>query len=206
MEIVKKFVLGQMNVNCFLIKSNDNYILIDAPAAINRVTNYLDKENIKLDYLLITHTHFDHIMGIEELVQGGYINKVYVAPKEIDLVLDNSKLGNMGEYFDVEIIASCPILSLEQIDTSLLGLKIKYIEGHSKQSAVFIFEKAKTIFSGDTLFKNSIGRSDFAYGNIKTLQAGIIENIMSYDDFTVYPGHGFATNTELERNNNLIYN
>lgn len=204
MNIIKRFVLSDMGVNSFLLDCNGKVVLIDAPAGVNRVTSYLDQNDLKLDYVLITHAHFDHILGANELVAAGYINEIYVSPNEIEMFTDNSEAGNLGGKYGLDIKFDGQIRSLEELDTASLGLEIAYIEGHSIQSAVFIFNDEKIIFSGDTLFKDSIGRSDFSYGNYELLKDGINQKIMNKEDYKVYPGHGFATSTSLEKNNPLL--
>lgn len=206
MKIIKRFILSNMRVNCFLVESNGYNILIDAPHDIGAVKKYVDDNQINIDFLLITHAHFDHILGVSELYCDGYIDKVYVPPKEITIFNDNSASGNLCQGFDSEYYVdySGPISSLEELDTDKLGLEIKYIEGHSIQSAIYIFNEDKTIFSGDTLFKNAIGRTDFIYGNSQKLKDGIRQNILVKENYTVYPGHGFRTNTSKELNNQLL--
>lgn len=204
MQIIKRFVLSEMGVNSFLLDCNGKIVLIDAPAGVNRVTSYLDQNDLKLDYVLITHAHFDHILGANDLYRLGYINDIYVSPKEIEMFTDNSEDGNLGGKYGLDIRFGGNIKSLDELDADSLGLEIGYIEGHSIQSAAFIFNPEKVIFSGDTLFKNSIGRTDFNYGNLEKLQTGIKSVIMTKDDYKVYPGHGFATSTTEERNSPLL--
>lgn len=204
MKIIKRFVLSEMGVNCFLLKTNGKVVLIDAPANIEKVCTYLDENNLKLDYVLITHIHFDHILGAEVLYQKGYIKEVYVAEREIAAFTDNSEDGNLGGKYGLSLTFSGQIKALQSLDARALDVEIAYISGHSIQSAVFIFNNQKTIFSGDTLFKNSIGRSDFSYGNHEQLKAGINSKIMIKEGYTVYPGHGFATTTTEELNNRLL--
>lgn len=193
-----------MGVNCFLIQSNNKIILIDAPSGIEAVTNYLDEHNLKLDYVLVTHIHFDHILGANHLYKNGYIDEFYVSPKEMDLFLDNSEKGNLGGKYGLELNFNGKVSNLEDLDAKALDLEIAYIEGHSMQSAVYIFNKDKTIFSGDTLFHGAIGRSDFPYGDYNKLRDGINEKIMIKEDYKVYPGHGFMTTTTAEKGNHLL--
>lgn len=204
MYIIKRFVLSEMGVNCFLLDCNGKTVLIDAPAGIEKVTNYLDQNKLKLDYVLITHAHFDHILGANDLYTQGYINDIYIAPDEINLFTDSSEAGNLGGKYGLNITFEGNILSTEDLDLDALDLEIAYISGHSPQSSVFIFNQEKIIFSGDTLFKDSIGRSDFSYGNYQELRDGINQKIMVKVDYKVYPGHGFATSTTLEKNNPLL--
>ncbi len=204
MKIIKRFVLSDMGVNSFLLDCNGKIILIDAPAGVNRVTNYLDQNDLSLDYVLITHAHFDHILGANELFNNGYIKEIYVSPKEVTMFTDNSEDGNLGGKYGLDIKFDGNIISLDELDAESLGLEIGYIEGHSIQSAAFIFNQEKVIFSGDTLFKNSIGRTDFNYGDLQKLQSGINNVIMTKDDYKVYPGHGFATSTTEEKNSPLL--
>lgn len=204
MKLVKRFVLSDMVVNSFLIECNGKMVLIDAPANIKPVITYLQDNDLKLDYLLITHAHFDHILGANDLYQSGYIKEVYVSPEEVAMFTDNGETGNLGGKYGLNIKFDGAIKSLDELDCEQLGVEIAYITGHSKQSAVFIFNQDKSIFSGDTLFKGSIGRSDFPFGNYQNLKAGINKHIMCKDDYRVYPGHGFSTTTKLEKNNPLL--
>lgn len=204
MKIIKRFVLSEMGVNCFLLKCNGKVVLIDCPPNIDKVMNYLDENNLKLDYALITHAHFDHILGANDLYKRGYINELYVSAGEIEMFTDNSERGNLGGKYGLTITFDGEIKPLQSLDAKALGMEIAYISGHSLESAVFIFNKEKTIFSGDTLFKDSIGRSDFSYGNYEQLKEGINTKIMIKEDYRVYPGHGFATSTKLEANNRLL--
>lgn len=199
MKIIKRFIISSMGVNCYLIEHNGKIILIDAPSGMKKVIKYLAENELKLDYLLITHIHFDHILGAQELYDANLIDCVYVAPDEIKLFNENGQFGNMGQNYGVITNFQGEIYSLETLD--LPGLEVSYIYGHSPQSAIFIFKDSKTIFSGDTLFKDSIGRSDFPGGSHENLVFGIHSEILPLVDFKVYPGHGFPTNTSYETNN-----
>ncbi len=203
MNIIKKFVLSEMANNCYLLDCNGKIVLIDTPGNIERVTKFLDENNLKLDYVLITHAHFDHIIGADYLYQNGYIDTLYVPPKEITMFTDNSQDGNLGGKYGLDITFGGQIKSLTELPTHF-DVEIQYISGHSIESAIFIFNEQKTIFSGDTLFKKSIGRSDFNYGNYEALKEGINKYIMVKDDYKVYPGHGFSTSTLLEKDNHLL--
>lgn len=200
MKIIKRFVISSMGVNCYLLECNQKIVLIDAPSGLHKIIQYLEDNQLTLDYVLITHTHFDHILGAQELYENQLIDRVYVAPDEIKLFNDNSDLGNMGGRYNA--ITSFPgeIVSLDELNKEELQIDIRYIHGHSPQSAVFIFHNEKVIFSGDTLFKDGIGRSDFPGGDAESLIFGIKAYILELSDYKVYSGHGFTTSTTYESN------
>lgn len=204
MKIIKKFALGQMVTNCYLIEVNAKVVLIDAGEGIEKVAKYLDENQIKLDEVWLTHTHCDHIMGLQYLVDNNYCQTIYCPDQEISLLADPSPAGNLAQSIGVDYAFTGEVKKTSEINEE--NVEIKYISGHSKYSAVYIFTDSETVMSGDTLFRQSIGRYDLAYGNRETLVAGIKEHIMSLsDNYVVHPGHGFKTTVEAERGNQLIY-
>ena len=101
MKIIKRFVLGKLKNNCYLIEDNQKIILIDAPGKIDVVAEYLDENDIILDEIYLTHAHYDHIEGLNYLVEQNYINewKIYCPKEEIPLLKDPSQTGNLSAKF-----------------------------------------------------------------------------------------------------------
>lgn len=200
MKIIKTFILGDANTNCYLFEENKKYYLIDCGMNINEVTDYLQEENINIEAILLTHTHYDHIAGINEFINLYPKTIFYVPKEEKELLYDFTSTGNLGVFFGKEyIVEEQPILLEETFENFF---DIKYITGHSKMSAIFINHENKIIFSGDTLFQSTIGRSDLAYGNQELLIKGIKEFILTLaGDYKVYPGHGMKTTVEAEKEN-----
>lgn len=197
--IVKRFIAGSGSNNVTLVKYNNQYFLIDAPSPMDKIIKYLEQENIKIDYCFITHTHYDHIAGLAQLKEYDPTIKVVVSSKEAKFLTDPSK--NLSELMGVKVVYHGDYEVYEEI--SISGIEFKFITGHSKSSCVIIFEGDQLIFSGDTLFRDSVGRSDFIFGNHEALIEGIRENIFCYpDEYKVYPGHGFNTTVGNEKSHN----
>ncbi|MFV0246564.1 MAG: MBL fold metallo-hydrolase [Mycoplasmatales bacterium] len=199
MILINNFNSPLMDNNYYLIKEDNKHILIDCPKNLSSFISYLQTNNIKLDAVILTHIHIDHILGLNELYEANIIDHVYASFEEVELLSDNSKCGNMSSFMDINFEYKGNVLPLE--DFKLFNLNYKYIYGHSKQGAVYIFDDC--IFTGDILFKDSIGRSDFCHGDQKKLLQGIKDHILTLDDsFIVYPGHGPISTIAYERQNN----
>ncbi len=201
MKIIKRFVLGDLKTNCYLITNNDKVILIDAGCHPQKVIDTLKNKNLTLDYILITHTHYDHIGGLDVLIKHYPCACVVVNKKEQAFlqdpqhnlsILDNLYYQYKGKY-----------ITYDQLDLAQLGISIFEISGHSLASVCIYFKDDNVVFSGDTLFKEVIGRSDFIDGNEYLLQSGIKKHLLTLPPQTkVYPGHGFSTTIAHELNNN----
>lgn len=203
MELIKKFVISNFGNNSYLIKTNEKYVLIDVPYKPQKIIDYLEENGILLDYVIITHTHFDHILGLQDLYEQSIIKDVYVAKAEIPLINDNSEFGNMSDMYGLSYYFAGRVLDVEEIKNEI-NVDIIYINGHSKASAVYIFEESKTIFSGDVIFNGTIGRYDLAYGNRENLINGIKNEIFKLSgDYQIFCGHGFKTSLIKERSNPL---
>ncbi len=203
MQIEKKFILGVCQTTCYLVKHNDETILIDAGENSEKVSAYLSESNLKLDKILITHAHFDHIAGLNHLTELYPECKVYIATEEMEYLRDPKM--TLSTDFGSSFAYNGVVYSTDQLNVE--GLEVRHIAGHSLNSSVYIFHKDQTVFTGDTLFKGSVGRSDFINGNQPKLLAQIKSELLSLDDeYKVYPGHGFASTILQEKETNMFFN
>jgi glyoxylase-like metal-dependent hydrolase (beta-lactamase superfamily II) len=155
---VKKIINSYFETNSYIFEYNNSLFIIDPGSDINKIINSL--ENKKLDYILLTHGHMDHIGSVKELIKL-YNPKVYLSNLDKDYINGNIILD---PYFDKNNY------NFEFIDYSnfnIDGIKIINTKGHSKGSVSIYLEKEEIIFTGDTLFKGSFGRFDFPLGNFK---------------------------------------
>ncbi len=201
MKMIKRFILGELRNNCYLIKHNDKIILIDAPNNIEKVIKYLENKQLKLDYVFLTHTHFDHIKGLEVLKLYDNTIDIYVTKDEQSFL--SKPEDNLSNLSNVLVCYQGNSKTYNELE--MKGLIIKNISGHSKNSANLYFPEAQIVFTGDNLFRDSIGRSDFKYGNEELLINGIKNELLGLEqNVVVYPGHGFSTTIKNELNNKLL--
>lgn len=206
---IKSFVLGMVSTNCYVYWNRDTKeaIVIDPAAQSEVIEEYLKKENLLPKAILLTHGHFDHIMAASALAST-YGIPVYASKHEVELLEDpNLNLGQVLAGISVSLIPD-KLVEDNQI-LNLIGVNLQVIEtpGHTKGSVCYFVKEENILFSGDTLFRESVGRSDFPTGNGKQLIESIKEKLFPIgDQVTVYSGHGPATTIKYEKENNPYLN
>lgn len=161
------------------------------------------QNNAYLKYILLTHGHYDHFAAVEQYLEE-YTNAVFVAPKGEDYLLHKSNMNMMlaGNRHP----ARCPEAHklVSEGDTITLGeteLRIIETPGHSEGGVCFVTDNE--VFTGDTLFKLSVGNSSFETGDWNTLYNSIQTKLYTLDENTVvYPGHGETTTIGYEKRAN----
>ncbi|MBL0701560.1 MAG: MBL fold metallo-hydrolase [Spiroplasma sp.] len=201
MKVLKQFLLGSMDNNCYVIEVNNEITVIDAPEGIERVIQYLKDFELTPKYLFLTHGHFDHILGLKKLKNEFKDIIIIIGKKEASYLKNPDE--NLSIYISEHCVYSGHYETYEGIDTKALGFRFEYISGHSKASVILLFEEEKVAFVGDTLFANSIGRSDLMYGDHTSLVVGIKQHLLTLPDETkIYPGHGATTSIGIEKKQN----
>ena len=205
---IRMMVLGPVQTNCyFLINEDTKEVLIVDPAdRAQKIIEWINSEGLKPVASLLTHGHFDHIMGVQG-VKKEYGIPIYASKDEVE-VLANPQINvstMMGAYLSMkadELFSDGDVLELA-------GMKLKVIStpGHTIGSVCFYMEEEKVLISGDTLFEASVGRSDFPTGSSRQLIESIKTRLFVLpDDTDVFPGHGGTTNIAYEKAHNpFIY-
>ena len=156
---------------------------------------FLSERGLKPVYALNTHGHFAHLMGVEFL-RSRYGAKFAVSSKDkflVESAKQNAAMFGIGGGDIVEVI-DVDLEGMESIKFGQTELQIITTPGHTPGHVVFYEPQAKVLFTGDTLFRESIGRTDLPGGDYSWIMNSILEKIIPLgDDVKVYPGHGETT-------------
>lgn len=201
---VKRFIYGSCIANSYVItkENSDKAVLIDCCGANKKILDYISECGCELSAILLTHGHFDHIEGIMDLKEKTGA-KVYIFNSENKFLSDRSLNLSDTEDLTENGYNSADVL-LADGDVIKVGdfeIKVIHTPGHTSGSVCYMI--GDEIFTGDTLFKQSIGRCDFPTGDYNTEIDSIYNKLFSLgDDVTVYPGHGFSTTIGKEKEEN----
>ena len=200
--------LGPVQANCYIVSKDDKALIIDPGDEAAKIIHYLSTQNLTPTAILLTHGHFDHIAAVDAVAQK-YELPVYAHPLEKEYFFNPAFNFSSRHRDDLVLSETLDYHWLECGDTlELIGLKFKilHVPGHSLGSICFYEQAQKTVFTGDALFKGSVGRTDFLNGNMPQLLAKISEKLLPLpEDTIVYPGHGPATTIKNEKAMNPFF-
>lgn len=200
-----KVTVGPFEVNCYLYWDSNSQkgIIIDPGAEAGHIIDNIRQANFIPQAILLTHGHGDHIAAIPQLKEK-YDLPVYIGENDKELLLNPDK--NLSALLGEPLIITPPDYLLEDeqlLDIRGLLLKVLSTPGHTPGGVCFLDEKEGLLFTGDTLFYGSIGRTDLVGGSYETLIASIHNKILTLpDEIVCYPGHGPQTTVGGERINN----
>ena len=208
--LIKKFTLGQMETNSYVLGSagQSSCLLIDAGAKPAALLDFLSRQNLHLEAVVLTHGHYDHIAGLKELLKAHRQAKLIIG-RNAEKVARNP-LKNFSVLFALPISAPKAdrlVAEPERIEIDALSLEVMDLPGHSAGSIGLYDAQDKSVYCGDTIFAGSIGRTDFPGASHELLLESIRNKLMALpDDTKVWPGHGEQTTIGLERRTNPFLN
>ena len=196
-------VLGQLSNNCYIWadEKTKDAMVVDAPDKADEIIAFAGDKGLKITDIVLTHGHFDHILALKELKKktGATLS---VFEKTADFMRD--PVRNLAQYMNIEIPPTKPDKLLkdgDEIDFRGNKIKVLHTPGHTEDSICLL--SGKTLLSGDTLFRLSVGRWDHPTGNMIEEINSINDKLMPLpDDTEVYPGHGPSTTIGEERKGN----
>ena len=181
--------VGFNGTNSYLVEDNDSCILIDPGADGEKILSLIQEENLTLEKIILTHGHFDHIGAVEYLREGTGA-KIFVHSEDKEYLMDEKK--NLS-FFTGDLIEPFTADNLME-DGDMVGkFRVIHTPGHTPGSICLYNEDEGVLFSGDTIFKNGYGRTDFPGGDLQVLINSIKKLLELPADTVVYPGHGPAT-------------
>lgn len=188
---IDKYVLGPLATNTYVLSIDNKAIVIDPASKAERMIEILgDKELLAI---LLTHGHFDHIKAVDGLYDK-YHCDIYLHEDDEELARDKSS----GSNFGLVSYISSPTKNIQE-GKNIIGpfeFEVIYTPGHTEGSVIFVFED--DIFTGDTLFKNSVGRTDLKGGNASKLRESLRIFKSFNKDYIIHPGHEDETSLSLE--------
>jgi hydroxyacylglutathione hydrolase len=198
---IETLQVGSYLTNCYIVHANGRGIVIDPGDEAQRIIFLIKKQNLKIEKIILTHGHIDHILALPE------IKKYTGAPILIhpdDAIMLTDPAANLSVYHGLSFSTEPAETMLNEGDIIEFGVyefKILHTPGHTPGGISLVIEKSA--FTGDALFAGSIGRTDFPGSNHQTLIDSIRRKLLALPDETiVYPGHGPATTIGEEREMN----
>ena len=206
--ILKTFVTGMLDNNNYLLidEKSKEAVLIDCSEYIEEVDVVLKNYDAKLKYILITHGHFDHVLGINKF------HEMYPETQIIAPLLDKDLIEDIGTFVD-RFIGGMGQVDVPHVDNYVSDVdeftigenKIKIIStpGHTKGGVCYSVDEK--IFSGDTIFLGSVGRTDLPGGNFEQIRSSVKKILEMFDDeIPIYCGHGASTSVGYEKVHNPV--
>ena len=188
---IERFIVGMVGTNCYVVSNEETSecFLVDPGAYSDKVIAYIREHELKPQAILLTHGHFDHIMGLDGVLREFPI-PVY-AQEEEEILLKDASYNASVSYGPAYTFSGASYIKDGQI-LELAGMTIRAIHtpGHTIGGCCYYIESEHVLFSGDTLFHDSVGRTDFPTGSQSQLVRSIREKLLGLPEETVVcPGH-----------------
>lgn len=201
---IQQYVVSVCATNCYFAINDDTkeVLIIDPGASAKQLAEKVKEQGLTPAGILLTHGHFDHASAAAELSQLLGV-KVYAYEAEQE-TLETPGL-NLSGWEGKSDVYHADVYLREEQELELAGFQIRvlFTPGHTVGGCCYYFAEQNAVFSGDTLFEASIGRTDFPKGSASQLIRAINEKLMIMPDETaVYPGHGDMTSIGREREYN----
>lgn len=203
---VLRTVLGMVRTNCYILINEETRqaVLFDPADDAGRIAAFLDREGVTPAGILLTHGHFDHI-GAADALRAHYGIRVYLLKEEVEVAGDAGK--NLSALWAQPLTLTADTLLSDGQELTLAGFSIRVLHtpGHTAGSACYYLPQERLLFSGDTLFCESCGRTDFPTGSAGAL-ARSVKSLLSTlpEDVRVCPGHEDETDIAHEKRYNPL--
>jgi len=195
--LIRTLPVGPIETNCYVVSDENtpDCAVIDPGAEAAKILDYIESFKLKCKHVLLTHAHFDHVGAVPEILEETGA-KLYMHEKDNGVPIGSEPYG-FNAPADTVFIKEGDI-----IEVGPLKFRVMETPGHTPGGVCFICQNS--IFSGDTLFSGSRGRTDFAMGSTKDLMASLYRLCQLKEDYDVYPGHMGSTSLEKEKRYNYF--
>jgi len=201
---IGRMMLGVCQTNCYFVyrEGSSKVIFIDPADYGDQIFQAMKNNGFEVAAILLTHGHFDHIWGCSRLRQMTSA-PVYAYEGEEDVLLSSDLNVSAGAGRACTVKANTLLKDGEEVTVEGMTFQVIATPGHTKGSCCYYFEEADMLISGDTLFEESVGRTDLPTGSMSTLVRSVKDKLFVLpDDTVVYPGHGDSTTIGHEKKYN----
>ena len=190
-----------LETNTYLALNGERAFVVDPGADADKILAAAEAEGAKIEWVLLTHAHFDHIGGVAELQRAGA--QVVLHRDDLGIV---SSFKHLAFYAGVKVEKFLPDVTVsggETLDVAGVKVMVIHTPGHTAGGVCYVADDI--IFTGDTLFELSYGRTDFPTGSFKELKNSVLNKLFVLPgDYRLLPGHGAPTTLAFEREHNPI--
>ncbi|HNT30541.1 MAG TPA: MBL fold metallo-hydrolase [bacterium] len=199
---VTRLPVGPLSTNCYLVsdQSGKGYI-IDPGFEAEKIIRSVQANDVSIQAILLTHGHYDHVLAAGEVATILQI-PVWIHSQDLLLAQEAPKAAQYSSLRSATQLTDMQLLDVSHPDIRLdkLIMQIIYTPGHTPGSVCYLIDNL--LFSGDTLFRLSIGRTDLPGGSFEQIKKSLAKLIALPNTVTVYPGHGEITDLAFEKQHN----
>lgn len=189
---IKRLIVSQMQTNCYILYKDSSCIVIDPGDCADLILDFILLNNLKIEAILATHCHFDHIMAVGE-IQSSFPQLPFFFNMNDNFLID--RLTESAMYFLNYKPAILPIFNKKNLDVSSFKIstfecEILKLPGHTPGSVGFYFKAEKFLVAGDTIFQSGVARTDFSYSDKSEYEKSLQKIFKLHKEVLVLPGHG----------------
>ena len=201
--ILETLALGPFQANCYLVGDSESHqaLVIDPGAEIEKIWDKVSRHNLQVEQIVLTHAHGDHLGAVSELLERTAA-ELLLHKDDHPLLVDPGQNGSANYGYPISI--NSPVHFLDEgdlVECGQIKLKVLHTPGHTPGGICLYGDRL--LFTGDTLFYGSIGRTDFSYSSLQQILQSIGDKLLSLeDDIKIYPGHGPSSTLGWEKQYN----